>query len=128
MECNYFEYLEMTEKMFFGTPLTDSHMNEATEQLRLYLINGGAGQIVKDLGIGIKVEERVFGTFPELNEVIRRRFIWLGGERKDKELSIDEIRGIGMFLKNGAFYGRCKITDDSTSVSGKRNGKSENLA
>lgn len=55
MTCNYFEYKDMTEKMFYGVALTDSHLNNVTEQIRQYIINGGAGEIVKTLNIGIKV-------------------------------------------------------------------------
>lgn len=104
MECNYFEYRDMTEKLFFGVALTDVHLNNATEQIRQYLVNGRAGHIVSGLGIGIKVVEKQFQLFPELNELTRRRFVWLNGERKGEELTIDEIRGIGMFLKHGALY------------------------
>lgn len=107
MTCNYFEYRDMTDKMFYGIALTDSHLNKATEQIRQYLINGGAGNVVKSLNIGMKVVIKEQLLFPV--EEISRRFVWLDGERKGNELSIDEIRGIGMFLKHGAFYGKCGV-------------------
>lgn len=50
--------------------------------------------------------EKQFQTFPELNEVVKKRFVFIDGERKGEELTINEIRNIGMFLKNGAFYGK----------------------
>ncbi len=106
MTCNYFEYMDMTDKLFFGVALTDNHLNNATEKIRQYLVNGGAVNIAKSLGIGIKVIEKQHPMFPELNEVIERRFIFVDGERKGEELTINEIRNIGMFLKYGAFYGK----------------------
>ena len=102
MKCTFFEYQELTEKLFFGVLLTDSHLNNATEQIRQYLVNGGAGEVVKKLGIGIQVTEKQL-VFPELNEIVRRRFVFTEGPRKGAELSISEIMGIGMFLKHGAF-------------------------
>ena len=44
MTANYFEYREMTEKIFYGMPLTDNHLNHSTEKLRQYLVNGGAAE------------------------------------------------------------------------------------
>lgn len=105
MTCNYFEYRDMTEKLFYGIVLTDNYLNKVTEQIRQYLINGGAGNIVKALNIGIKVVTKETVLLPI--EEISRRFVWLDGERKGNELTIDEIKGIGMFLKYGAFYGKC---------------------
>lgn len=106
MKCNYFEYMDMTENMFYGVLLTDNHLNNATETIRQYLIEGGAGEVVKSLGIGLRIVEKQSQTFPELNKVIKERFVFVDGERKGEELTINEIRGIGMFLKHGAFYGK----------------------
>lgn len=108
MNCNYFDYRNMVEKLFYGVPLTDNHMNYATEQIRKYLVDGGAGEVVKRLGIGIRLVEKVNSLFPEFNEVIKRRFVFIDGERKGDELSIDEIKSIGMFLKYGYLYGKIK--------------------
>ena len=102
MTCNYIEYQRMTNILFFGVALTDKHMNEATEHIRLYFINGGALEIVNALGIGIKVVER-----PRLNqpsEVIEQRFIYLSGENAGRELTANEICSIGMFLRGGPYY------------------------
>ena len=55
MTCNYFEYRDMTEKLFFGTLLTQEHLNNATEEIRRYIVDGGAGDVMLALGIGIKV-------------------------------------------------------------------------
>ena len=107
MTCSYYEYREMMDKMFYGVALTDNHLNNITEQIRQYLVNGGAGNIVVALGIGIKVITKKAVLLP--NEVVYRRFVWLEGERKGKELDRNEIEGIGMFLKYGAFYGKCGI-------------------
>ena len=71
-------------------------MNKITEQIRQYLISGGAGNIVKALNIGIKVVTKETVLLPI--EEISQRFVWLDGERKGNELTIDEIRGIGCFL------------------------------
>ena len=107
MTCNYFEYREMMDKMFYGVALTDNHLNNVTEQIRQYLVNGGAGNIVVALGIGIKVITKEAVLLP--SEVVYRRFIWLEGERKGEELDRNEIEGIGMFLKHGVFYGKCGV-------------------
>ena len=107
MRCNYFEYRDMADKLFYGTALTDAHLDNATEQIRLYLVNGGAGEVVKALNIGIVVVTKsniLTGTEP-----VRTRFVWLDGERKGKELTINEICNIGMFLKHGAFYGKTLV-------------------
>lgn len=105
MTCNYFEYRDMTEKYFYGVTLTDSYLNNVTEKLRQYLVNGGAGNVVKNLNIGITVITKKLALFPE--EIVRRRFVWLDGDRKGEELTIHEIESIGMFLEYGAFYGKC---------------------
>lgn len=106
MKCNYFEYMELTEKLFYGVALTDNQLNNAAEKIKQYLVDGGAGEVVKSLGIGFRIVEKQFNVFPELNEVIRKRFVFVEGERKGEELTINEIRSIGMFLKHGAFYGK----------------------
>ena len=107
MACDYFGYKELMEKLFYGVALTDSHLNSATEQIRRYLVDGGAGNVVKALGIGIKVVTKEAALLP--SEIVSRRFIWLNGERKGEELDRSEIEGIGMFLKHGALYGKCGI-------------------
>ena len=61
MACNYIEYQRMTNSLFFGVALTDKHMNEATEHIRRYFINGGALEIVNALGIGIRVTGKCGG-------------------------------------------------------------------
>lgn len=107
MTCNYFEYRKMMDKMFYGVALTDSHLNNATEQIRQYLVNGGAGNVANALGIGIKTITKESILLP--NEIVYRRFVWLDGGRKGEELYRNEIENIGLFLKNGAFYGKCGI-------------------
>lgn len=104
-KCNYFEYNKLVNSLFYGVVLTDEHLNNATEIIRLYIINGGAAQIMQDLGIGLRVVEKQFPLMPELNTVISRRFIYINGERKGKELTINEIVNIGMFLCDGPYYG-----------------------
>ena len=110
MTCNYFEYRDLMDKLFYGVALTDSHLNNATEQIRQYIVNGGAGNVMKSLGIGIKVVTKEAALLP--TEVVSRRFVWLNGERKGEELDMNEIENIGMFLKHGAFYGRCGLAMD----------------
>lgn len=102
MTCNYFEYKNITDKLFYGVGLTDSHLNGATEKIRQYIINGGAGHVMDQLGIGLKVVTRK--DFLGEEKMIRKRFVFLTGERKGEELDVNEIIAIGMFLKNGAFY------------------------
>ena len=101
MTANYFEYREMTEKIFYGIQLTDNHLNHSTEKLRQYLVNGGAGEILQKLNIGIKVITKEALLLPK--ETIYERFVWLDGNKKGEELDRHEIEGIGLFLKHGAY-------------------------
>ncbi len=105
MTCNCFGYKEITDKAFYGVPLTDEHLNNVTEEIRQYLVEGGAGELMQKMGIGIRIIETQF-IFPELNEVVKKRFVFISGENKGRELTRQEIEGIGMFLKDGAFYGK----------------------
>lgn len=107
MTCNYFEYIEMMDKLFHGVALTDNYLNNVTEKIGQYLINGGAGNVMKSLGIGIRVVTKESVLLP--TEIVSRRFIWLDGERKGEELHRNEIESIGMFLKYGALYGKCGV-------------------
>lgn len=107
MTCNYFEYREIMDKMFYGVALTDSHLNNVTEQIRRYIVNGGAGNVLKALGIGIKIITKEAILLPD--EIVYRRFVWLDGGRNGEELHRNEIENIGMFLKHGAFYGKCGV-------------------
>ena len=107
MKCDYFEYKNLTDRLFYGVALTDKHLNNATEQIQQYFINGGAGKVVQMLHIGINVVTKE--TMLLEPEVVKRRFIWLDGERKGEELTVNEICNIGMFLKHGAFYNKVLI-------------------
>lgn len=51
MKCNYIEYHRLTDQMFSGVAQTDTHLNQYTEILRQYLINGGAANTMLKLGI-----------------------------------------------------------------------------
>ena len=104
MTCNYIEYQRMTNSLFFGVALTDKHMNEATEHIRRYFINGGALEIVNALGIGIRVTGKCGVNRP--SEIIERRFIYLSGENAGRELTVNEICSIGMFLRGGPYCGK----------------------
>ena len=66
-----------------------------------------SGDVVKALGIGIRVVTKEAVLLP--SEIVSRRFVWIEGERKGKELDRNEIESIGMFLKHGAFYGKFGI-------------------
>jgi hypothetical protein len=90
--------------MFYGIAQTDAHLNQYTEVLRQYLINGGAGDIMLKLGVGIQLITKKFMLLSE--EVIMRRFIWLKGNRKGELLKRYEIEALGMFLPGGALYGK----------------------
>lgn len=104
MKCNYIEYHRLTDQMFSGVAQTDTHLNQYTEILRQYLINGGAANTMLKLGIGIQVTTKRFMLLPK--EVVLRRFIWLKGSRKGELLDRNEIEAIGMFLPGGALYGK----------------------
>ena len=105
MTCNYFEYRNMTEKLFFGVALTQEHLNRATEEIRRYIVDGGAGDVMLALGIGIKVITKEAVLLPK--EIVKRCFVYIDGENKGRELDRHEIMNIGMFLKDGALYGKC---------------------
>lgn len=103
MTANYFDYHKLTESLFYGVPLTENHLNNATEKLRLYIVNGGAGEMVKALGIGIEIKTKS-NDILKINEIISRRFIFTDGAQKGKYLTISEIENIGHFFKYGAYY------------------------
>ena len=105
MTCNYFEYRDLTEKLFFGVVLTQDHLNNATEEIRRYIVDGGAGDVMLSLGIGIKVITKEAVLLPK--EIVKRCFVYIDGENKGRELDRHEIMNIGMFLKHGALYGKC---------------------
>lgn len=104
MSCTYLEYQELMDKLYLGVALTDNQLNNATATIRVFLVDGGAGEIMQMLGIGIKTVARKSVLLDE--DLIYIRFIWLKGPKKGEELVIHEIRNIGMFLKYGPFYGR----------------------
>ena len=64
--CNYIEYHKMTDQMFYGVPLTETHLAKCTERLKIYLANGGAGNIMIKLGIGIELTTKQ--TLSKLSE------------------------------------------------------------
>ena len=105
MECNYSEYQKLVHRLFYGVALTDNHMNQAIEQVRMYLVNGGGAEVMNSLGIGLKVVTQQFEAFPGLDKEIKRCFVFLSGENKGRELTVREIETMGMFLKGGPFYG-----------------------
>ena len=100
MKCNYVEYHRLTDQMFYGVAQTDTHLNQYTEILRQYLINGGAANMMLKLGVGIQLITKRPMLLPE--EVVMRRFIWLKGNRKGELLEKHEIEALGMFLPGGA--------------------------
>lgn len=102
MTCNYIEYHKMTDRMFYGVPLTEAHLARCTETLRCYLTNGGAGKLMNKLGIGIKLTTKQALLLPE--EIVSERFVWLKGPRKGQLLERHEIEAIGMSLPGGALY------------------------
>lgn len=104
MKCNYIEYHKLTDHMFYGVAQTDTYLNQYTEILRQYLINGGAGNIMAKLGVGIQLTTKRLVLLSE--EVVMRRFIWLKGNKKGKLLEKHEIEALGMFLPGGALYGK----------------------
>ena len=90
-------------------PAIIKEFNTFHPEVHFNIIDGGYGDILKALGIGIRAVEKQYQLLPELNEVIKRRFVFVGGENKGRELTINEIQNIGMFLKHGAFYGKLKM-------------------
>ena len=98
MKCNYIEYHRLTDQMFYGVAQTDAHLNQYTEILRQYLINGGAGDIMLKLGVGIQLTTKKTMLLPE--EVIMRRFIWLKGRviRKIRNRGIRNVSSWWCFI------------------------------
>lgn len=104
MTCNCFEYKKMVDKLFYGVLLTDEHLNNAIEQIRRYIVDNGAAPVADALNIGLKIAEN-----PRTNEIVRIRFVYIGGKNKGRELERHEIENIGMFLKYGEWYGKYGI-------------------
>ena len=96
MSINYYRYHELTEKLFYGVPLTDEHLNEAHEQIAKYLADGGAKPITDALGLVFI--ERVYGD----GKLITRRICY---KVSGRELTPVEIGNIGLFLPYGSHYG-----------------------
>ena len=97
MVANYYDYQKLCDKLYYGVLLTDEHLNAAAEQIRRYIVDGGATDIVSALGIGLRLHIDANG------EIIRRRIYYTGGENKGRELTISEIMNIGFFLRGGGF-------------------------
>lgn len=96
---NYYEYHDMTEKMFFGVALTDEHLNNITLQIAKYISDGNAQPITDALGLCV-IERKRDGR------VWYRRICYrLTGQ----ELTPKEIMNIGLFLPHGAYYGKCNV-------------------
>lgn len=96
MTCNYFDYQHLTDRLFIGVALTDEHLNAATEKIRQYFVSGGAAKRMGEFGIGVRVIERA-------GQEIRRRLVYLRGKNEGQELTIREIKNIGMLLKHGPY-------------------------
>lgn len=115
MNCNYFAYREMTNKLFYGVALTDKHINDSIEQIWQYFVEGGARETIYALGIGLRVVEKQFHLFPELNEIISKRLVFLHGKYKGRELTIGEVVDIGLFLKDGPLW-HLNVREDERAV------------
>ena len=107
MEANYEDYKNLVNDLYLdnlshGYVLSDQRLNDATEKIRQYLVQNGAGQLLSNLGIGIKLVTKSAVLLPD--EIVSRNFVWTSGPRQGNVLSVDEIYGIGMFLKGGAFF------------------------
>lgn len=96
MTCNYFDYQHLTDRLFVGVALTEEHLNAATEKIRQYLVSGGAAKRMEEFGIGIRVIEHA-------GKEIRRRLVYVRGKNEGQELTIPEIKNIGMLLKHGPY-------------------------
>lgn len=104
MTCNYHEYRELTDKLFYGVPLFGEHMNDAVETLRQYIVDGGAAYITDALHIGMMEVSKEDAP----GKVIKRRFVFIGGPRNGEELDIHEMENIGLFLIGGPYENRYK--------------------
>ena len=104
MTCNYIEYQRMTNSLFFGVALTEDHLNSAVNRIQSYLMDGGAIDTVNYLGIGVQTISKP--KAPRVYTVVRRRFVYIGGENAGRELTVNEICAIGMFLRGGPYYGK----------------------
>ena len=97
MTCNYIEYQKLMDKLFYGVLLTDEHLNNAAEQIRRYILEGGAAELMAELQIGLRLHI-------ENDKIIRRRICFIGGENEGRELTIEEIRNLGFLFKGSRFY------------------------
>ncbi len=103
MKCNAFEYEKLCNRLYNGVALTDEHLTEAAKQIREYILDGGGLDVVKSLQIGLRVLSKKEGD-KETIEGIRLYFV--GGENAGCELTIQEIKNIGMFFRDGTYDGR----------------------
>ena len=91
MKHAFIEYGKLTDKLFYGEALTDEHLNDAMEQIRQFLVNARADSICDALHIGFREHTRD-------GKVWKARFIWLDGEHKGEELTINELCGLRLIL------------------------------
>ncbi len=91
--------------MFSGVAQTDTHLNQYTEILRQYLINGGAANTMLKLGIGIQVTTKKFLCY-YLRKLLWEDLYGSAGWKVGELLDRNEIEAIGMFLPGGALYGK----------------------
>lgn len=102
--CNRVEYDKLTDKLFYGVLLTENHLNNAMETIKNYLFEGGEGWVLNYLGICYRTVERIFSENPEDNEVIKKCFVYIRGDRKGEELTHHAVEQIGNFLIGGSWY------------------------
>ena len=95
---NYYRYHDFAEKYFCGHTLTDEHLNNATIEIAKFLVDGGAKEIIENLGICI------IESWKD-NRMLTRRFCFA-----DKtELNKKQIMSLGLFLPYGAFCGKDNV-------------------
>ena len=98
MVYNCFGYTQLCNKLFFGVPLTDDHMNEATKQICSYILKAGGAKNMLKLGVGIRTRR-----LSESDKIIRQRLVYTKGSRAGQELQIHEIENLGHFLRGGNY-------------------------
>jgi hypothetical protein len=96
VKANYFEYNKLYAQELCGRALTNERISAATEVLRKYLADGGGSFLSERFDIGVRTWERD-------GKVQKCRFVYMNS---GKELSMNEIKNIGMFLRGGPCYGQ----------------------
>lgn len=91
MKANYTDYMKLFNKLYLGVPLTEIKLSDNALQIARYLKDGGASELMKRIGIGLK-------QYVTVGKPIKTELYYISGCNAGRALTIDEIRHIGILL------------------------------